>query len=152
MDERRRWFLRVLGTGSVFVAFLAQVAAAARAIFPNVLYEPLKRFKIKRPQEYPQGYTFDPDRRLFVVRSGDSFHVISAVCTHLGCNIQWREKEFQCPCHGSYFAADGEVISGPAPRALPWFPIALTPDGRLEVDSATQVASGFRFTLPKAKA
>ena len=147
---RRREFLRALGKGSVVLAFLAQVAAAARAMVPNVLYEPLKRFRVKRPQEYAQGYTFDADRRIFVVRSEDQFHVISAVCTHLGCTVQWREGAFQCPCHGSRFRPDGAVVGGPAPRPLSWFALSIAPDGRLEVDSATAVASGTELTLPKA--
>lgn len=149
---RRRDFLRRLGEGSVFLAFLAQVVAAARAMVPNVLYEPLKRFRVKRPEQYPQGYTFDPERRIFVVRNEGSFHVISAVCTHLGCTVQWREREFECPCHGSHFLPDGTVVSGPAPRPLPWFAVSVAPDGRLEVDSGTEVVRGFQLTVTKPSA
>lgn len=47
-------------------------------------------------------------------------HAISAVCTHLGCIVDWDADagEFACPCHGSRFDADGEVTSGPAGRSL----------------------------------
>ncbi len=40
-------------------------------------------------------------------------------CTHLGCTFPWNPlaEEFQCPCHGSRYVADGSVIRGPA--ALP---------------------------------
>jgi menaquinol-cytochrome c reductase iron-sulfur subunit len=41
-------------------------------------------------------------------------------CTHLGCAYHWEEGKnaFLCPCHSSVFAADGKVVSGPAPRPL----------------------------------
>ena len=152
VDSQRRRILRLLGKGSVVAAFLAQIGAAARAFFPNVLYELPTRFKLKRPDQYPSGYTFDPAHRLFVVRQSDSFHVISAICTHLGCTVQWRGKEFDCPCHGSRFNPDGTVISGPAPRPLTWFDTRLSPDGFLEVDSAVAVARQFRFVPPKGNA
>jgi glycine/D-amino acid oxidase-like deaminating enzyme/nitrite reductase/ring-hydroxylating ferredoxin subunit len=53
-------------------------------------------------------------------------HARSAVCTHLGCHVHWNSTEqcWDCPCHGSQFAPDGEVLNGPAiaplePASLP---------------------------------
>ena len=117
-----------------------------------MLYEPPSRFKLKRPADYPDGYSLDEAHRLYVIRQKDAFHVISAVCTHLGCNVQWKDTEFDCPCHGSRFRPDGTVISGPAPRPLEWFATTVSPDGFLEVDSAQDVARDFRLLVGKGKA
>ena len=47
-------------------------------------------------------------------------HAVSAACTHMGCIVGFNENDrtWDCPCHGSRFALDGEVIHGPAVKAL----------------------------------
>lgn len=146
--ERRR-FLQWIGQWSVVAAVVTQLGGVVRAFVPRVLYEPSKKFKLGKPAEFPEGVTFVPAHRLFVVRERNQFHVISASCTHLGCTVEWKAKqgEFDCPCHGSKFKDDGTPFAGPAPRPLAWYPLSVSGDGFLVVDSGKPVPPPYRFAL-----
>ncbi|APC41241.1 FAD-dependent oxidoreductase [Clostridium estertheticum] len=43
-------------------------------------------------------------------------HIVDITCTHLGCELKWNseEKSWDCPCHGSRFSFEGDIIEGPA--------------------------------------
>lgn len=73
-----------------------------------------------------EGRTVELDgHKCAVYRSGDdTYHVVSAVCTHLKCIVSWNraERSWDCPCHGSRFDIDGSVIEGPAYQPLPQVP------------------------------
>ena len=162
----RRDFLFKLGAGAGFVAISAQAVASLRSLVPNVTYDAPTTVKLGPAGEFPDGLKFLPDERLFVFRTGKTFHAISAVCTHLGCTVRAealsRPEEtasgdqalrlthrFLCPCHGSRYTGDGSNVSGPAPKPLAWYRLSVSPDdGQLVVDLADEVDHSFRLTLP----
>jgi Rieske Fe-S protein len=59
----------------------------------------------------------DAGRKLAAYRCEDGqLLVVSAKCSHMGCELKWNaaETSWDCHCHGSRFRADGQVIEGPA--------------------------------------
>ncbi len=50
----------------------------------------------------------------------NKLHFVNTTCTHLGCEIQWNsaENSWDCPCHGSRYTYEGDVIEGPTTRPL----------------------------------
>lgn len=59
-----------------------------------------------------------------IKKSASDVTVLSIICPHLGCRTSWdnTSDHFTCPCHGSVFSKDGNVLSGPSPRALDTLP------------------------------
>jgi glycine/D-amino acid oxidase-like deaminating enzyme/nitrite reductase/ring-hydroxylating ferredoxin subunit len=58
-------------------------------------------------------------------RDDGSLVAVSSRCTHLGCQVNWNraERSWDCPCHGSRFNPEGEVLEGPAVHRLELKPI-----------------------------
>jgi glycine/D-amino acid oxidase-like deaminating enzyme/nitrite reductase/ring-hydroxylating ferredoxin subunit len=53
----------------------------------------------------------DPDGQL---------HIVDTTCKHMGCECEWNhgDRTWDCPCHGSRYSYDGEVIEGPTKKPL----------------------------------
>jgi Rieske Fe-S protein len=65
-------------------------------------------------------------QRAIVVAGAKGLAVFSSVCPHLGCRInRTAGGEIVCPCHGSRFNAQGELLRGPARHGLRPLPFAV---------------------------
>jgi Rieske Fe-S protein len=137
----RRRFLAACGKSAAALASVGVIVAAVRFIYP-----PSRRWlrwprvvapfqAIAAVDTLPVGEwklfsiasvedESPPKKRsVWVLREGDNanaFRVLSATCTHAGCQVAWKStrKLFVCPCHGGTFEADGNRKSGPPQRAL----------------------------------
>jgi len=161
----RRTWLKTAGISAILLAFGGQLYAMLRSLFPNVLYEPPKKFKVGVLEKFTDGGTFLEEKRLFIFREKNTFHAISAACTHLGCTVKMvklnqpkkvtaggreieENVEFHCPCHGSKYYGDGTNYDGPAPRGLDYFNVEVSPDdSQLIVDMSNKVDRDFRLTV-----
>ncbi len=144
----RQEFLTRLAWGSVGIEAALIGLGSFRFLIPNLTFGPPPMFKIGKPEDYPPGsQTFLRDSRLFIVSTEKGIIAMSAVCTHLGCTVGRVEWGYQCPCHGSKFDSNGDLLAGPAPKSLPWFKVIQGPDKYLIVDRWRTVPRGTFFRI-----
>lgn len=124
----RRKFIKILGG-------LISIPAAVIFYFTSERRreESYKTEKIYLPATIDPGVTFL--NRTILVNNGGNLKVFNSSCTHLGCKINRQENNnFVCPCHGSRYDLEGNVIQGPA--TLPLNPLKIIQEketGRLYV-------------------
>lgn len=135
--EGRRKFLGICVGGLV-------AAGAAAAAWPVVGFLSPKSgddaaAKVTIPEkDIPEGeakfFEYAGSSAVIVRKRGGGLVALSAICTHLGCIVQWQKErqEFLCPCHAGLFTAEGVVLSGPPPKPLPPIPFTVA-DGVVTV-------------------
>ena len=146
----RRRFCQVTGVATCGAAAGGAAVLSADFLRPRVLFEPPTRFSLGLPEAVGVGEVVTSEAfHAYVIRQADGFRALSSVCTHLGCITRYQpdERIIACPCHGSRFDLDGEVLAGPAPRPLPRFAMDLGTEGEIQVDTAEVVAPGTVFRL-----
>ncbi|MBB4664208.1 glycine/D-amino acid oxidase-like deaminating enzyme/nitrite reductase/ring-hydroxylating ferredoxin subunit [Conexibacter arvalis] len=117
-------YAELLDPNRVSVRSAPQVARAQLWVGAHLIGDRLTSADAASAEEVPAG-------EARVVRDGlakvgvhrddaGALHAVSLRCTHLGCLVHWNgaERSWDCPCHGSRFGIDGDVLAGPATRPL----------------------------------
>lgn len=135
MSERRTFLDAVLSFGFVSTA-IAVVYPVSRYLVPPVSGEAETASVVagKRADLQPntgQIFKFGNRPGLLVLDQDGELHAFDAVCTHLGCTVQYKPDTSQiwCACHNAFYDLGGNVISGPPPRPLERLTVNLRGEG-----------------------
>ena len=103
-----------------FVSFIEHNVDVARLFVGKwFAHEKLKELAGMAPGE-GRVVRYEGDTMALYKDETGNLHVLSPVCPHLKCSVAWNsaERSWDCPCHGSRFDIDGNVLTGPAGAAL----------------------------------
>jgi cytochrome b6-f complex iron-sulfur subunit len=137
VNEDRRKFLGICLGGVAASAAAAVTYPVFRYLSP-IKSDSLKSKVILKEQDIPPGgakfFEYAGATAVLVRKQGGDLVALSAVCTHLGCIVQWEKEkqDFICPCHAGRYTVDGTVISGPPPKPLAKLPFSVA-DGVITV-------------------
>ena len=131
-DLTRRDFLRLATTALLTISGALGVGALFR--FLDYQTEPPVKteFDLGPAVNYPIGSrSLVPDVPALLIHNQNGFSALSLVCTHLGCTVEQKDNGFACPCHGSRYDANGNVLRGPAQKSLRALRVEVNSNGNL---------------------
>jgi cytochrome b6-f complex iron-sulfur subunit len=144
-EESRRRFLVKLGLGTCAATGIGAALIMGDFIEPKVLFEPERRFRPGHISDFPEGTVkFNQEHRVYLIGGKAGVFAMSAACTHLGCITRHipGELSIDCPCHGSKFDLEGNVLFGPARKPLSWIEVKADSAGNLTVDASVVIPRG----------
>jgi Rieske Fe-S protein len=81
-------------------------------------------------------------------RDAGGLYALTITCTHQGCEVEpvgtGASARLDCPCHGSQFDRNGNVVRGPAGSPLVHFAVAVDAAGSITVHGGTEVDASTR--------
>jgi len=125
VPSRRRFLDWFLGT-AVGALLVAIVYPISRYLIPPEVEESTAgtvTLSINPASVKPnsgQIFRFGSQPGILIRTPGGELRAFSAVCTHLGCTVQYRPDLIQiwCACHNGHYDLNGKNVSGPPPRPL----------------------------------
>lgn len=105
-----------------FITTLALLLGSAGLLWRYLTPRTVKRRKVAvrvaRSEIPPRGALVYREARVALLRDAETVYALDLVCTHLGCTVTVTSDGLSCPCHGSRFDRQGQVLQGPADRPL----------------------------------
>jgi cytochrome b6-f complex iron-sulfur subunit len=120
----RREFINAFMGASILVSLGLFFSYFLRFLFSPNRHKSYRKLYVTQKKNIPSGKSLKvKDLRgqsINIINTGEEFIALSTKCSHLGCNVFWKdlEKKFFCPCHDGYFDSKGNVLSGPPPKPL----------------------------------
>jgi cytochrome b6-f complex iron-sulfur subunit len=136
----RRTFI-MAGVGGLLATSAGGIFASVRSLYPTINYEPSLKAEIGLPEEFAgdsmKQVQIDTSK-ISIMKGDNGLYALVRNCTHMGCipYLDNEEQLFRCPCHGSVFTLEGDVVKGPAPEPLYRASITVNPRGRIEINGA----------------
>ena len=128
----RRDFMKLSTAGLLAASAVAGTVAVFRFLGYSTEPEQKTEFDLGNMSDYPVGSkTVVADVPVMVIHNEKGFTAISLVCTHLGCTVEQSPNGFTCPCHGSIYASDGQVLRGPAQKPLKTLRAEVSPENHI---------------------
>ncbi len=134
----RREFVDWIIKGGLFATLAGMILPALAYIWPVMGGGPSKQNEeVGSEDEFPlwgSKKVIVGGSALLVIRTPTGYRAFSAICTHLGCLVDWdkQQREIVCPCHAGVFDQEGRNVSGPPPRPLPTYEVKVA-DGKVFV-------------------
>jgi cytochrome b6-f complex iron-sulfur subunit len=134
----RRDFIDMFIKGGLLVTLAGMVLPALNYVWPVTRRGPAGGLQeVGKLDDIPVGGAQKitlAGSALILLRTPNEVKAFSAVCTHLGCLVDWdgRKREIMCPCHAGTFDINGRVVSGPPPKPLPEHAVKVI-DGKIFV-------------------
>lgn len=146
MEEKnfsRKDFLNLTWAAAGAVALSEAAFVGLRFLAPRVTDGEFGGiFNLGPVEQYPFGSVTPIEAgRFYLVRLQDGgLLALHRKCTHLGCVVPYEptQGQFVCPCHGSAFTTEGDLVNAPAPRPLDLFLLTIT-DGEIYVDTSQKI-------------
>ena len=131
-DISRRDFLKISSQALLGLSGILGIAGLVRFLSFEPDPPPPERFEVGPTSSFQANTrTVIAQIPAVLIHTSTEFRALSLTCQHLGCTVESKYDGFLCPCHGSRYGLDGELLKGPAQKGLKTLRVEITPDNNV---------------------